>query len=422
MEAMGIIFSNIYDSKMGNLTWERTSGSIPFGGRYRQIDFVLSNMSNSGIRNIGIITKYNYQSLMDHLANCEDWDLHLGENVRFLPPYATGHTGAYRGKLEALQTALPVLERSDAEYVILSDTTVLCAIDFAEVVDAHVASGCDLTVVAKAGRADGRRTQTLALKVDESGKVVDLAVDYCAPKDYLSGMSMFVIERKKLLNVIQELVPHGKCYFERDFVLPQYNEGKLSVNVYSFQNIALFNESLQEFYKNNLKLLDQDVRHSLFRTNLPIYTKVRDSVPTLFGEHGQASDCLVADIRRTGRNQTVFNDLVKDDVTEELVVAVNAVLFFHDTAISCQNLRVRLRHFLGKFVILGRKLRRTGILVRLKHDFLKHVVRHDLTASGEELDVKLCLRHERSSLCAVYQPAVDFIDILALRRADIIPH
>ena len=155
MEAMGIIFSNIYDSKMGNLTWERTSGSIPFGGRYRQIDFVLSNMSNSGIRNIGIITKYNYQSLMDHLANCEDWDLHLGENVRFLPPYATGHTGAYRGKLEALQTALPVLERSDAEYVILSDTTVLCAIDFAEVVDAHVASGCDLTVVAKAGRADG---------------------------------------------------------------------------------------------------------------------------------------------------------------------------------------------------------------------------------------------------------------------------
>ena len=129
MEAMGIIFSNIYDSKMGDLTWERTSGSIPFGGRYRQIDFVLSNMSNSGIRNIGIITKYNYQSLMDHLANCEDWDLHLGENVRFLPPYATGHTGAYRGKLEALQTALPVLERSDAEYVILSDTTVLCAID-----------------------------------------------------------------------------------------------------------------------------------------------------------------------------------------------------------------------------------------------------------------------------------------------------
>ena len=287
MEAMGIIFSNIYDSKMGDLTWERTSGSIPFGGRYRQIDFVLSNMSNSGIRNIGIITKYNYQSLMDHLANCEDWDLHLGENVRFLPPYATGHTGAYRGKLEALQTALPVLERSDTEYVILSDTTVLCAIDFS--------------------------------KVDENGKVVDLAVDYCAPADYLTGMSMFVIERKKLLNIIHELVPHGKCYFERDFVLPQYNEGKLSVNVYSFQNIALFNESLQQYYTNNLSLLDQEVRHSLFQTSLPIYTKVRDSVPTLFGEHGQASDCLVADgchIFGKANHSVIFREVDLDEDTE----------------------------------------------------------------------------------------------------------
>ena len=319
MEAMGIIFSNIYDSKMGNLTWERTSGSIPFGGRYRQIDFVLSNMSNSGIRNIGIITKYNYQSLMDHLANCEDWDLHLGENVRFLPPYATGHTGAYRGKLEALQTALPVLERSDAEYVILSDTTVLCAIDFAEVVDAHVASGCDLTVVAKAGRADGRRTQTLALKVDDSGKVIDLAVDYCAPKDYLSGMSMFVIERKKLLNIIQELVPHGKCYFERDFVLPQYNEGKLKIHVYPFHNVVMFNDSTVEYYKNSMRLLDEDVRHGLYRSEVPIYTKVRDAVPTLYGENGRTPNCLVADgchIFGNANHSVIFREVDLDEDTQ----------------------------------------------------------------------------------------------------------
>ena len=102
MDMMGIIFSNIYDNNMGELTRERTSASIPFGGRYRQIDFILSNMANSGIRDIGIITKYNYQSLMDHLGNCDEWDLKLGDGVRFLPPYATGHTGAYRGKLEAL--------------------------------------------------------------------------------------------------------------------------------------------------------------------------------------------------------------------------------------------------------------------------------------------------------------------------------
>ena len=199
MEAMGIIFSNIYDNNMGELTRERTSASIPFGSRYRQIDFALSNMANSKISNIGIVTKYNYQSLMDHLGNCEEWDLKLGEGVRFLPPYATGHTGAYRGKLEALQTAMPVLDRCDAEYVVLSDTTVLCAINFAAVLDEHIASGCDITVIAKAGYADGKRRQPLAVKLGEDGKIVDLAVDYCAPSDYLVGARMYNMDMQRVL-------------------------------------------------------------------------------------------------------------------------------------------------------------------------------------------------------------------------------
>ena len=295
MEAMGIIFSNIYDTNMGELTKERTSASIPFGSRYRQIDFALSNMANSKISNIGIITKYNYQSLMDHLGTCEEWDLKLGEGVRFLPPYATGHTGAYRGKLEALQTAMPVLNRSDAEYVVLSDTTVLCAIDFAAVLDAHIASGCDVTVVAKAGRADGKSRQPLAVKLGDDGKIVDMAVDYCAPEDYLVGMSMFIMERKKLISVIRDMVPHGKYHFERDFILQHYLEGRLKVNVYPFHNVALFNESVLEYYNNSMALLKEDVRRSLFRSEVPIYTKVRDAVPTLFGENGQAPNCVLAD-------------------------------------------------------------------------------------------------------------------------------
>ena len=272
MEAMGIIFSNIYDNNMGELTRERTSASIPFGSRYRQIDFALSNMANSKISNIGIVTKYNYQSLMDHLGNCEEWDLKLGEGVRFLPPYATGHTGAYRGKLEALQTAMPVLGRCDAEYVVLSDTTVLCAINFAAVLDEHIASGCDITVIAKAGRANGKTRQPLAVKLGDDGKIVDLAVDYCAPEDYLVGMSMFIMRRDKLIQVIREMVPHGKYHLERDFILHEYNAGNLKVNVYPFHNVALFNQSVDEYFVNNMKLLEPDVRRSLFRSEIPIYT------------------------------------------------------------------------------------------------------------------------------------------------------
>lgn len=295
MDMMGIIFSNIYDNNMGELTRERTSASIPFGGRYRQIDFILSNMANSGIRDIGIITKYNYQSLMDHLGNCDEWDLKLGDGVRFLPPYATGHTGAYRGKLEALQTALPVLERNDSDYVVLADTTVLCTINFLEVLEKHVESGCDITVVSKAGKCDGVKPQQLAMKLDENGNLVDLAAGYSAPEEYLVGMSMFIMERKKLISVIRDIVPHGKYHFERDFILQHYLEGRLKVNVYPFHNVALFNESVLEYYNNSMALLKEDVRRSLFRSEVPIYTKVRDAVPTLFGENGQAPNCVLAD-------------------------------------------------------------------------------------------------------------------------------
>ena len=295
MDMMGIIFSNIYDNNMGELTRERTSASIPFGGRYRQIDFILSNMANSGIRDIGIITKYNYQSLMDHLGNCDEWDLKLGDGVRFLPPYATGHTGAYRGKLEALQTALPVLERNDSEYVVLADTTVLCTISFLDVLEQHIESGCDLTVVAKRGKCDGSKTHQLSMKLDESGRLVDMAAGFAAPEEYLVGMSMFVMKREKLISVIRDMVPHGKYHFERDFILQHYLDGRLKVNVYPFSNVALFNESVLEYYNNSMDLLKEEVRHSLFRSEVPIYTKVRDAVPTLFGEEGQAPNCVIAD-------------------------------------------------------------------------------------------------------------------------------
>ncbi len=296
METMGIIFSNIYDSYMGALTEVRTSASIPVGGRYRQIDFILSSMANSGIHHIGIITKYNYQSLMDHLGSCQDWDLQLSTNgVVFLPPYATGHTGIYRGKLEALQTALPVLKSGNQDYVVLADSNVISAINFREVIKKHIVSGCDITVVAKAGMTDGQTVQHFTLHTDENNRATGMAVDYSAPADDLVGMGMFVISRELLINTINETVPHGKYHLERDFVMEEFNAGKLTVNVYPFQGVALFNQSVESYFKNSMCLLNSEVRRSLFSGEVPIYTKVRDEVPTHYGPNSDISNCVVAD-------------------------------------------------------------------------------------------------------------------------------
>ena len=320
METMGIIFSNIYDSFMGALTEKRTSASIPVGGRYRQIDFILSNMANSGVRHIGIITKYNYQSLMDHLGSCQEWDLQLNTSgVVFLPPYATGHTGIYRGKLEALQTAMPVLSQGDQDYVILADSNVMCSLNFRKVVEEHVKSGCDVTVVAKAGLCDGKTVQHFALRTDENNRAVGMGVEYAAPAGDLTGMGMFVMSRKLLIETIQETVPHGKYHLERDFIMDSFNKGELSVNVYPFDGAALFNQSVVSYYKNNMALLDSDTRKSLFRGEVPIYTKVRDEVPTLYGKNAEVANCIVADgCRLSGNleNSVIFREVKVEEGAE----------------------------------------------------------------------------------------------------------
>lgn len=296
MDAMGIIFSNVYDANMGDLTGHRTSAAIPFAGRYRQVDFALSNMANAYIRHIGIITKYNYESLMNHIGSCSEWDLVLEDRgVVLLPPYATGHTGVYRGKLEALYTALDVLQHGQEDYVVLSDTTVMAAVDYADALKKHIDSGCDISVIVKDGIANGKRVDSLAVKADENGCPTVMAVEYAAPADYSVSMGMFVISRKLLIDIIMNTVPQGKYHLERDYILAGYNSGAVTVNIIPFGGVALFNESVREYYENSMALLQADVRRGLFHSDIPIYTKPRNEVPTRYGKEAKVTGSLTAD-------------------------------------------------------------------------------------------------------------------------------
>ena len=129
MNVMGIIFTN--DASLGELTNKRTMASLPFGGRYRHVDFHLSNMTNAGIRHIGIISRHNYQSLMNHIGDGEEWGLELEEGgLEFLTPYAMSTADVYHGKLEALSSAMDFLEYGpEDEYVVMADSAILSNLD-----------------------------------------------------------------------------------------------------------------------------------------------------------------------------------------------------------------------------------------------------------------------------------------------------
>jgi glucose-1-phosphate adenylyltransferase len=272
--------------------------SLPFGGRYRLVDFHLSNMCAAGIRHLGIISRHNYQSLMNHIGDGEEWGLELGEGgLEFLTPYAMSVNDRYRGKLENLHFAMDFLTfgAEEDEYVIVADSAVLYNIDLLQVVASHIESGKDITVVTKQGIADGKKQLDLALKLDDKGRIADMAVNYVAPKGYLASMDLFVFRKNWLINQIEECVARDRYHMDRDLIMGLWRKDMATVNVFEFQGIAMYNETVEEYFRNSLALLDQEVRHDLFGRNHSIFTKVRDRVPSYYGESCEIENCLVAD-------------------------------------------------------------------------------------------------------------------------------
>ncbi len=313
MKMSGIIFSNIYDTTMGDLTMHRTVASMPFGGRYRFVDFVLSNMVNSNISSIGVITKYNYQSLMDHLGGGSSWDLNRKDaKLYILPPFSTGITNVYRGNLEALFNAVSFLNATKPDYVLMCDTTVICNIDFREALKSHVESGADVTAICNRKIEDYEcDSNDLVLKAKNS-IVEDLAIGYMLGEDSMIGMGMFIIERKTLLGIINSYVARGRYSFEKDYLLSRFVDNSIKINTYEFKGEVLRNHNVLSYYKNNFKLMKPEVRNGIFKSDAIIRTKVRDQAPTFYHDGCKAENCMVADgceVYGTVQNSVLFRDV-----------------------------------------------------------------------------------------------------------------
>ena len=315
MAVAGLIFSNIHNSSMPELTSVRTMASVPYGCRYRLVDFPLSNMVNSGISKIGIITHNNYQSLMDHIGTGKDWDLaRRSGGIRILPPFIASYNSANGGKLyttrlEALMGVTSFISKCTEEYIVLSDCDGICTIDLNEVLADHIKKNADITIVTRtvSEKKDIPSDGATEIKCDENGFATEVSayIEHDRPANI--STNIMIANRLFLLNAVNDASAHGYSHFYKDIIARRVKSAR--INCYQYDGIYLQITSLESYFRCSMQLLDPEVRHGLFVEDSPIYTKLRNSAPTVYAEGSQVKNSYVADgcvIEGTVENSIIF--------------------------------------------------------------------------------------------------------------------
>ena len=328
-KTMGILFADNEDSHLKELTIKRTSASVPYGGRYRLIDFALSNFANANVTKIGLITRNNYNSLMDHIRMGRDWDLNRkNSGISIYPPLVFNTADVYRGKVEALHTLRGYISNSEEENVLIADTDIAINIDYDMVEKFHVEKGADITMLTY--KTDELSSKKWIIKEDKNKRIVDMRLPVATDTSkQLCNLNIYYIKKSLLLALIDKAFAYGEYDFEKDVL--SKNLQNLYVMSYEVKDYVAVVDSIESYFKHSMDLLDIKTRETLFYKNSTIYTKVKDSVPTRYKEDAKVKNSIIADgceIDGTVENTILFRSVKvgKNVVIKNSIIMENTII------------------------------------------------------------------------------------------------
>ncbi len=303
---LGIVFANSHDALLGDLTKQRSMASLPYGGRYRLIDFALSNLSNAGIDKVGVITKANYHSLMTHIGNGKPWDLdRKNGGLALLPPYASPEAQVYKGRLEAIYGILEYLLESSEENVVLYDSDVVANINIKKVLKYHKEKDAEITVVYTRGDKPEGQNDMMDFRFDSDGRITAVNFEESMNCDY--SLDVVVIGRKMLIDIVVSEINAGRVSLSHGIFSKGY--GKYRIYGFRHEGYAAVMDSMESYYRANLDLLNKEVREDIFSRKNPIYTKTRDDMPAKYGISAKTKNSMIADgciIEGSVKNSILF--------------------------------------------------------------------------------------------------------------------
>ena len=289
---IGIINLDEKESRLGELVRRRTLASVPIAGRYRVIDFVLSNMTNSGIESIGIFTKNKSRSLIDHLTNGRPWDLHRKKDG--LRVFNFGNDDLSYDDVHNFAENIEFLKYSNKEYVLLAPSYMICNINYKEVIKYHKKSKNDVTVVyGNTTEAHKKFIDCDVLNIDENNKVISIGENIGKSTEANISMEMYVLRTDLFIDIVHECIKNGMCKKIKNYI--SSNLLDLNVGAYKFDGYLSCINSIEAYYAANMGLLNEEVNKELFyNTNSPVYTKSKDEGPTKYTESSNISNSIIA--------------------------------------------------------------------------------------------------------------------------------
>ena len=329
MRALGIILAGGNSSRMQELSNKRAIAAMPVAGSYRAIDFALSNMSNSHIQKVAVLTQYNSRSLNEHLSSSKWWDFGRKQGGLFVfPPTITNDNGFwYRGTADAIAQNLTFLRNSHEPYVVIASGDCVYKLDYNKVLEYHIEKKADITVVTKEINDAEELERFGIVETAEDGRITGFQEKPLSPSGNLISTGIYVIRRRQLIELMEESIKEERFDFVKD-ILIRYKEAK---QIYSYKmktywsNIA----SVDAYYRTNMDFLDKNVRNYFYKEYPDIYSKIDDLPPAKYNPGSVVKNSLVSSgciINGVVENSVLFKKIfVGNNCTIKNCVILNDV-------------------------------------------------------------------------------------------------
>ena len=325
----GIIFSYEKRNDLRELGEIRSAASIPFGGRYRAVDFALSNLVNAGVTDVGIVLNGRYQSMLDHLGTGKVWDLSRKRGgLRILPPFNYQKDWGvmpFRGKIEALAGVRTYLDTIRQDYVALMDGDLVVNLPLADIFEEHVKSGADVTVVC--GNDSFATEDGTYFEKNSEGRITEVLYNLHTPRGY-RGLEVYILSTQLLKDLVDECAAKDQFSWRKEL---QTRKDSLYLRSYIWSGFAAQIRSVQEYYDRSMQLLNPAIRAELFCPERPIRAKGADKSSTYLGPEGKCVNSLVAEGCRI--EGTVENSILFPGVVVEAGAVVRNCVLFKETVV-----------------------------------------------------------------------------------------